>query len=155
MLLRLSTGVGAGLVLGGTLLHGHGGAAGEIGHVQVDADGEDCACGRRGCLETFLAVPRLRRRIAAESAEQVLDDAAHQLATALAPVVATLNLGELVLSGPLDLIAPLARISAPLIRDRVMPVSAEQFVVRATTLGDDGVLVGATGLVLAAELGVS
>jgi hypothetical protein len=36
-----------------------------------------------------------------------------------------------------------------------MPVSAEHFVVRATTLGDDGVLVGATGLVLAAELGVS
>ena len=85
----------------------------------------------------------------------MLDDAARQLATALAPVVATLNLGELVLSGPLDLVEPLARMSAPLIRDRVMPVSAEQFVVRATTLGDDGVLVGATGLVLAAELGVS
>jgi hypothetical protein len=36
-----------------------------------------------------------------------------------------------------------------------MPVSAEQFVVRPSTLGDDGVLVGATGLVLAGELGVS
>ncbi|WP_322937938.1 ROK family transcriptional regulator [Nocardioides bizhenqiangii] len=155
MLIRLSTGVGAGLVLGGNLLHGHGGAAGEIGHVQVDPDGEACACGRRGCLETFLAVPRLRRLISAGGADQVLDRAAHQLATALAPVVATLNLGELVLSGPLDLVEPLARIAAPLIRERVMPVSAEQFVVRATTLGDDGVLVGATGLVLAAELGVS
>ncbi len=155
MLLRLSTGVGAGLVLGGTLLHGHGGAAGEIGHVQVEADGEACACGRRGCLETFLAVPRLRRRISADGADQVLADAAGHLAGALAPVVATLNLGELVLSGPSDLIEPLARTSAPMIRDRVMPVSAEHFVVRATTLGDDGVLVGATGLVLAAELGVS
>jgi hypothetical protein len=36
-----------------------------------------------------------------------------------------------------------------------MPVSAEEFVVRTTGLGDDGVLVGATGLVLAGELGVS
>lgn len=155
MLMRLSTGVGAGLVLGGNLLHGHGGAAGEIGHVQVDAGGDACACGRRGCLETYLSVPRLRRRIAADGTDEVLADAAKQLATALAPVVATLNLGELVLSGPLDLVEPLARIAAPLIRERVMPVSAEQFVVRATTLGDDGVLVGATGLVLAAELGVS
>ena len=155
MLMRLGTGVGAGLVLGGTLLHGHGGAAGEIGHVQVEPDGEECACGRRGCLETQLSVPRLRRRIAAEGTDPVLTDAATYLAAALSPVVATLNLGELVLSGPLDLIEPLARISAPLIRDRVMPVTAEHFVVRATALGDDGVLVGATGLVLAAELGVS
>ena len=155
MLMRLGTGVGAGLVLDGTLLHGNGGAAGEIGHVQVDPDGEQCACGRRGCLETRLSVPRLRRRIAAEGADPVLTDAATQLAAALSPVVATLNLGELVLSGPLDLVEPLARIAAPLIRDRVMPVTAELFVVRATALGDDGVLVGATGLVLAAELGVS
>ncbi|PWN02258.1 sugar kinase [Nocardioides silvaticus] len=161
MLMRLSTGVGAGLVLGGDLLHGHGGAAGEIGHVQVDPEGDDCACGRRGCLETHLAVPRLRRRIAdgagdaAGDADAVLAEAASYLAAALSPVVATLNLGELVLSGPLDLVEPLARIAAPLICDRVMPVSAEHFVVRATALGDDGVLVGATGLVLAAELGVS
>jgi predicted NBD/HSP70 family sugar kinase len=158
MLMRLSTGVGAGLVLGGNLLHGHGGAAGEIGHVQVDPEGEDCACGRRGCLETHLAVPRLRRRIAegtAGGADGVLAEAATYLAVALAPVVATLNLGEVVLSGPSDLVEPLARFAAPLVRDRVMPVSAEHFVVRATALGDDGVLVGATGLVLAAELGVS
>jgi predicted NBD/HSP70 family sugar kinase len=155
MLMRLSTGVGAGLVLGGALVHGDGGAAGEIGHVRVTTDGEECACGRRGCLETYLAVPRLRRRIAEGSADAVLADAAEHLANALAPVVATLNLGELVLSGPLDLVEPLARLAEPLIRDRVMPVSADQFVVRATALGDNGVLVGATGLVLAAELGVS
>lgn len=155
MLLRLSTGVGAGLVLGGSLLHGHGGAAGEIGHVRVEEDGAACACGRRGCLETYLSVPRLRRRIVDDGPDRVLTDAARHLAEALAPVVATLNLGEVVLSGPLDLVEPLALAAAPLIRERVMPVTAEHFVVRATTLGDDGVIVGATGLVLAAELGVS
>ena len=156
MLLRLSTGVGAGLVLGGTLLHGHGGAAGEIGHVQVDARRRGRApAGAAAASRPSWRCPGCAAGSPPESADRVLDDAAHQLATALAPVVATLNLGELVLSGPLDLVEPLARISAPLIRDRVMPVTAEQFVVRATTLGDDGVLVGATGLVLAAELGVS
>ncbi|NYJ00169.1 putative NBD/HSP70 family sugar kinase [Nocardioides thalensis] len=155
MLLRLSTGVGAGVVLGGRVLHGHGGAAGEIGHVQVDAGGEQCACGRRGCLETYLSVPRLRQRIAAGDAAAVLADAGERLGATLAPVVATLNLGEVVLSGPLDLVEPLAQGAVLAVRDRVMPVSAEHFVVRASGLGDDGVLVGATGLVLAGELGVS
>ena len=63
MVLRVGTGVGAGFVLGGSLLHGHLGAAGEIGHVVVDPDGELCACSRTGCLETILATPRLRRRV--------------------------------------------------------------------------------------------
>lgn len=155
MLLRISTGVGAGLVLGGNVLHGRDGAAGEIGHVRVDPDGEDCACGGRGCLETFLAVPRLRRRIAAGTRSEVIADAGRRLGIALAPVVATLNLGEVVLSGPLDLVEPLARQAAETVGDQVFPVSTQQFVVRASKLGDDGVLVGATGLVLAGELGVS
>lgn len=155
LLLRLSTGVGAGLVLGGTVLHGNGGAAGEIGHVQVDPDGETCGCGRPGCLETFVAVPRLRRRVAASSAQEVLRDAGQRLGQALAPVVATLNLGEVVLSGPADLVEPLAREAEAAIRDRVMAVSSAGFTVRVSTLGDDGVLIGATGVVLSGELGVS
>ncbi|WP_278256903.1 ROK family protein [Nocardioides convexus] len=79
LLLRLSTGVGAGLVLGGAVLHGNGGAAGEIGHVQVDPAGETCGCGRPGCLETFVAVPRLRRRVADGTADEVLRDAGDRL----------------------------------------------------------------------------
>lgn len=160
LLLRLSTGLGAGLVINGALLHGQGGAAGEIGHVQVDPDGPLCGCGRPGCLETYLAVPRLRRELAAASAagtgvDAVLADAGARLGQALAPVVATLNLGEVVLSGPADLVEPLARVAEQAVRDRVMPVSAQQFVVRTSSLGDDGVLAGATGVVLAGELGVS
>lgn len=155
LLLRLSTGVGAGLVLGGAVLHGNGGAAGEIGHVQVDPDGETCACGRRGCLETFVAVPRLRRRVADGSAHDVLRDAGVRLGQALAPVVATLNLGEVVLSGPADVVGALAAHAEATVRDRVMPVSSAGFTVRVSTLGDDGVLIGATGVVLSGELGVS
>ena len=49
----------------------------------------------------------------------------------------------------------LARVAEQAVRDRVMPVSAQQFVVRTSSLGDDGVLAGATGVVLAGELGVS
>jgi predicted NBD/HSP70 family sugar kinase/biotin operon repressor len=57
---RLGSGVGAGLVMGGRLHHGGAGLAGEIGHVQVRADGAVCRCGNRGCLETIAAEGALR-----------------------------------------------------------------------------------------------
>lgn len=49
---KVSSGIGAGLVLGGRLYRGSRGAAGEIGHVQIREDGALCRCGSRGCLET-------------------------------------------------------------------------------------------------------
>ncbi|WP_123309264.1 ROK family transcriptional regulator [Cellulomonas sp. PhB143] len=52
--LRVSHGVGGGIVLGGQLLRGRRGAAGEIGHVTIDENGPVCRCGNRGCLETFV-----------------------------------------------------------------------------------------------------
>ncbi|WP_253181907.1 ROK family transcriptional regulator [Cellulosimicrobium cellulans] len=52
--LRVSHGVGGGLVLGGRLVHGRGGVAGEIGHVTIDENGPICRCGNRGCLEMFV-----------------------------------------------------------------------------------------------------
>jgi predicted NBD/HSP70 family sugar kinase len=50
--LRVASGIGAGLVIGGRLFRGAAGMAGEIGHVQVRSDGVLCRCGNRGCLET-------------------------------------------------------------------------------------------------------
>ncbi|MGX5657466.1 ROK family protein [Geodermatophilus nigrescens] len=52
-LLGLGTGVAAGLLLGGGLRRGHGGGAGEIGHVPLDPHGPPCPCGQRGCLELY------------------------------------------------------------------------------------------------------
>jgi predicted NBD/HSP70 family sugar kinase len=158
LVLRVGAGVGAGLVLGGSLLHGHLGAAGEIGHVVVDPDGERCACSRAGCLETVLAVPRLRRRLAAAGADTdaVLVEVGEQLGGVLAPVVGMLNLHEIVLSGPTELLdGPLREAADRTIRSRTMPVSSEGLVVRTSTLGEDVVTVGAAVLVLAGELGVS
>ncbi|HEX5089370.1 MAG TPA: ROK family transcriptional regulator [Nocardioides sp.] len=155
MLVRVGTGVGAGLVLEGVLLHGHRSAAGEVGHVVIDPGGAQCACGRRGCLETVLAAPRLRERLAAGGAD-ALAEVGTQVGVALAPVVGTLNLHELVLSGPLELLdGPLLAAVDRTIRERAMPVSGEELVVRTSALGDDVVLVGAAVLVLAGQLGVS
>jgi glucokinase len=54
----VSTGVGGGLVLGGRVVDGASGNAGHIGHVVVDPDGPECACGGRGCVEAIAAGPR-------------------------------------------------------------------------------------------------
>ena len=55
VLLALGTGIGGGLVLDGRLYRGARGFAGELGHMAVDHDGEDCpgACPGRGCLEVL------------------------------------------------------------------------------------------------------
>ena len=50
--ITVSTGIGAGLVLGGKIYRGSRGFAGEAGHMVVKPDGPLCGCGRRGCLET-------------------------------------------------------------------------------------------------------
>jgi predicted NBD/HSP70 family sugar kinase len=155
MLVRIGTGVGSGLVLEGALLHGHRSAAGEVGHVVIDPNGAECACGRRGCLETVLAAPRLRERLAADGPD-ALAEVGVQVGVALAPVVGTLNLHELVLSGPLELLdGPLLAAVDRTIRERTMPVSGDQLVVRTSALGDDVVLRGAAVLVLSGQLGVS
>jgi glucokinase len=52
--LTMSTGVGGGLILDGTLHRGAGGRAGEVGHMPVEWDGAPCACGLRGCLEAYV-----------------------------------------------------------------------------------------------------
>ncbi|MBU5445004.1 ROK family protein [Paenibacillus sp. MSJ-34] len=49
--LNVGTGISAGLVSGGELIRGAIGAAGEIGHMLVEEEGELCKCGQKGCLE--------------------------------------------------------------------------------------------------------
>ncbi|NED83479.1 ROK family protein [Streptomyces sp. SID11233] len=58
----VSTGVGGGLVLGGTLHPGPSGNAGHIGHISVDLDGDPCPCGSRGCVERIASGPNIARR---------------------------------------------------------------------------------------------
>jgi glucokinase len=58
----IGTGVGAAIIDHGQLIRGVQNSAGEIGHATVDRDGEWCACGSRGCLETYISGPWLARR---------------------------------------------------------------------------------------------
>jgi len=69
----IGTGIGTGLVLDGRIYHGRTGAAVEGGHVSIDYRGEQCGCGKRGCIEVLAAGPavakRARKRLEAVSKE--------------------------------------------------------------------------------------
>jgi predicted NBD/HSP70 family sugar kinase len=55
------TGVGGGLIVGGRLVRGAAGFAGEVGHMHVVDNGSECGCGRRGCWETLVGLRQLLR----------------------------------------------------------------------------------------------
>jgi len=77
IMITLGTGVGSGIVVGGQMVYGHDGFAGELGHVCVDRSPEArlCGCGRRGCLETYCSatgVARTAREVLEKSTEPSL-----------------------------------------------------------------------------------
>lgn len=63
IVITLGTGVGSGIIANGELLVGASGFAGELGHTTVDPGGRHCACGKRGCLETYVSAPGLCRTV--------------------------------------------------------------------------------------------
>ena len=67
--IKVGSGIGAGLLIGGRIYRGSTGSAGEIGHLTMDNDGPLCTCGNRGCLEAFSGGHAIAKR-AIEAIEQ-------------------------------------------------------------------------------------
>ncbi|MCU7728733.1 ROK family transcriptional regulator [Actinoplanes sp. KI2] len=61
LFVKIGTGIGCGIHLGGTVYRGVDGCAGDIGHIQVDANGPVCSCGNTGCLEALFSGAALAR----------------------------------------------------------------------------------------------
>ena len=59
----LGTGLGSGIFVNGKVVYGSSGFAGELGHVTVNPKGRYCACGRRGCLETYVSATGIKRTV--------------------------------------------------------------------------------------------
>ena len=163
--LRLSAGIGAGLVIDGRPFRGARGIAGEVGHVLVDPQGPICRCGNRGCLETFVAGPALCellrkshgpltvRELVALSAERdagatrVLADAARIVGRAVADLCNTLNPDVVVVGG--DLSAAGDVVLEPLreaVRRFAIPAAADAVRIVPSELGDRAELLGALAL---------
>ncbi len=161
MLVKVGAGVGSGLLAGSQPMRGARGASGEIGHVTVGTDGGPmCACGKVGCLEAWLSVPSLTRALGGTSdpatVAVVLRDAGERLGIALAPIVGALDLSEIVLSGPEELLAgELLDQTVATLRARILAARGDGITVRMTAQGEDIVLRGAAVMVLSGRLGVS
>jgi predicted NBD/HSP70 family sugar kinase len=125
---KLASGVGAGLILGGRLHRGVAGMAGEVGHVLAREDGTVCRCGSRGCLETEVSTQRLldllRPVYSGEldlaglldldargetAVRRVLTDAGHTVGRVLAGLCTTLNPSMIVVGGSLGTSATLVK----------------------------------------------
>lgn len=162
MLVKVGHGVGSGLLVAGAMVVGSRFAAGEIGQVMVGTDdGAEAPYDRERVLEAWLAVPRLESRVAAaaiagDAIEPVLREAGQRLGVALAPIVGALDLAEVVLSGPEELLdGVLIGAVRSTLDNRTMAGFHSATTIRMTSQGRDIVLRGCVILVLSAQLGVS
>lgn len=160
--LRLSDGVGGGLVVSGRLVSGARGFAGELGHVMADPLGTTCRCGKRGCLETIASVPAILASCRESGVDvQTLDDLAaavekgdpavdvvlreigSTIGRVLGAAAMTLDPREVVIGGEIVRVAPvLVEQAAATLRYELYPIPSDQpVVVRAAQLEDsDGAL---------------
>ena len=70
--IKFHYGIGCGLFVNGTLVRGAAGGAGEIGHTTVDERGPLCRCGKRGCLDTYAAIPAILDALGPQHGELTL-----------------------------------------------------------------------------------
>ena len=115
---KVSSGIGAGVVANGRLVHGFGGTAGELGHLSVRPDGPVCRCGNRGCLETVAAIPCIIGDLVGAhpgladldglvrlldrgdvGAHRAVNDAGYALGQALASPICLLSPSQIVING--------------------------------------------------------
>jgi N-acetylglucosamine repressor len=174
--INVGRGIGAGLVLNGELFEGDLRGAGEIGHIVVDADGAECHCGRRGCLETVASAPAILRaaaaaRVAADNladlgalasagdpaALAVVQRAGRALGNAIAHLLGVLDVREIVVHGS---VTALGEPWLSAIRDEATSRSLGGPLTRETQLidgglGEDLTLLGAAAMLLTRELGLT
>jgi predicted NBD/HSP70 family sugar kinase len=166
---KVASGIGAGLFLGGRLHAGASGLAGELGHVQVTTGGAVCRCGNRGCLESEAAVPSLLdllrpthgpdldvaglvRLVEAgdPGARRVVNDAGRILGRVLADLCNVLDPESIVVGGDLSATAaPLLEGIEDSVRRYTLPGAARSLRVVAGALGMRAEVLGALALVIA------
>jgi predicted NBD/HSP70 family sugar kinase len=165
--LKVSTGIGAGLIVDGRLFRGAGGTAGEIGHTILDPNGPVCRCGNRGCLETLVGASALlellrpalgeltladvlsRAQAGEPGCRHVIADAGRAIGTAAANLCNLLNPERLVVGGDLGaagelLLAPLREAIAR----AAIPSAAADVEVVAGALHERAEVLGAVALAL-------
>ncbi|MGN6780593.1 MAG: ROK family transcriptional regulator [Marmoricola sp.] len=158
---KVSSGVGAGLIINGRLFRGAAGTAGEIGHLTLDEQGPLCRCGSRGCLEAYAAtgtaLSMMAEQLEVTGIEQVIEaarrgnvaalrvfeDSGLHLGWGLAAVTNLLNPDMIVVGGDMARAGDLLLDSVRLGLRRHVLAGAGSTPVRASELGDRASLLGA------------
>ena len=182
IVIKVSQGVGAGIILHGRPLYGDGFGAGEIGHLVVQPAGEPCTCGNCGCLETVAGKaawaaascqgtalnrrtarrlqswPELVTRHAAGEAGLIVlvDEAGQALGVAVASLITGFNVETIVIAGRITQLGrPLLDAVRAEAARRALPNMVEETTIRFSSLGyQEMVLLGCSVLVIQQELGV-
>jgi predicted NBD/HSP70 family sugar kinase len=159
---KVSSGVGAGLIIDGEIFRGAHGSAGEIGHLTLDEQGPLCRCGSRGCLEAYASTGTAITMMAAQlpgasiddifkaahegnvAALRLLEDAGLHLGWGLATVVNLLNPGIVVVGGDMARAGELLLDSARLGLRRHALADAATTPVVISELGERASMIGAT-----------
>ena len=168
--IKVGRGIGAGLILKDQLFGGDGEAAGEIGHVVVDPDGDACHCGRFGCLETVASAPAIIRRSGARALEDLATRAAdrRRSGTRLGPSRRTGARWRDRLSRrcprhpPHSVVGTVTTLGEPwldAVRDeataRSLTTTGQETTIEDGGTGEDVTLLGACALLLTRELGLT
>ncbi len=164
---KVSSGVGAGMILAGKLFRGSNGTAGEIGHLTIDEQGPFCRCGSRGCLEAYASVGMAQSALAAQlpgasidqivtaakdgnvSALRMFEDAGLHLGWGLAMLANLINPSAIVVGGDMSRAGELLldAIHIGMRRHALASVSSGTLVTPAA-LGDRASVMGALLLAL-------
>ncbi|MFJ8330791.1 ROK family protein [Streptomyces sp. NPDC094437] len=165
VLVKVSTGIGAGVVVDGSVYRGIDGGAGDIGHIRVGADAL-CRCGSHGCLAAVASGGAVARRLTeagvpAGSGSDVREllaaghpealalarEAGRQVGDVLATVVTLLNPGVLMIAGDLAG-TPFLTGVRELLYQRALPRSTAHLDVVTAHLGERAALIGAAAQVV-------
>ncbi|MEO3886765.1 ROK family transcriptional regulator [Nonomuraea sp. B5E05] len=154
-------GVGAGLVVAGSLFRGTFGLAGELGHVVVVPDGPACRCGGRGCLEVYAgqdtllgeldSVAALVSRLESGDprAQETCERAGHALGVALTSAVHLLDPGMIVLGGVFKPLFPwLEGPVADGLEARLAHMRDDPPALVVSQTGPDAAVLGAAGMII-------
>ena len=155
----LGTGVGGGIVINGTLHKGKTNIAGEWGHHTLRPDGNECYCGKQGCVETYISGPALEKRwleltgkkeplqsivqdLSDEKAKQWKEEFLENFGTSLANVIDILDPNVIVLGGGASNIQFLYDQGKKAVYDKVFSDSIETSILK-NSLGDSAGVFGA------------
>ncbi|MCI1935617.1 MAG: ROK family transcriptional regulator [Bifidobacteriaceae bacterium] len=154
---HIARGVGAGTVVGNSVISGVNNIAGEIGHVVVKRDGELCSCGKKGCLETLVSASVIERQCARlpSSRADVIKEAGIALGEALSMPVSLLDIPTVVVYGQANIVTPgFVEAAGKTLNEFIKTDFRKPVDVRRSRVGDDIVLKGEIAAVLRSQIGI-